>query len=176
MPGKREKKDRIRDILQRIAIFGGVADRALQHLLTRAAPMTVEEEDFFFREDDPAESMFVLVEGRVAVVKSIDGSEYELCRMEVGDCFGELELIDLRPRAASVRALERCAALEISASVLREVYEIDETSFAIIHMNMGREVSRRLRKMDDDLLKVRARSAEARDDGRFGKNPDLGIS
>lgn len=156
MQTKREK-DRIRNILQRIAIFGGVSERALQHILDRAATVAVDEDDLFFRENDRAESMFVLVEGRVAVVKNIGGNEYELCGMEVGDCFGELELIDLRPRAASVRALERCTALEISAAVLREVYQIDEMSFAVIHMNMGREVSRRLRKMDDDLLKVRAR-------------------
>ncbi len=153
------ERTQLLDMLQRMPVFGGVADKALQHILDRASAVIAQKGECFFHEGDRAQSMFVLVEGRVTVVKTVGGSEYELSRMVPGDCFGELELIDLCPRAASVRALQNSLAIEISATVLHEVYRIDETSFAIMHMNMGREVSRRLRKLDGDLLKVRTQAS-----------------
>jgi CRP/FNR family transcriptional regulator, cyclic AMP receptor protein len=68
-----------------------------------------------------------------------------------GDCFGEMSLIDFSPRSASVRAVEDCTALQISATCISQVYEKDLEQFAMIEMNMGREVSRRLRESDAAL-------------------------
>ncbi len=138
-------------MLERIPVFGGVSDRALQHILERAETVSVRKGGLFFRENDRAKSMFVLVEGQVAVIKTTQGQEYELRRLGPGDCFGELELIDLCPRAASVRALTECTAIEIPATLMHQVYKIDATSYAMLQMNMGREVSRRLRKLDADI-------------------------
>lgn len=151
-------KARILEMLQRIPIFGGIADEALEHVLNKAQDVSLQKGEFFFREGERAQSMYVLVEGRVAIVKTSDGREFELSRLGPGDCFGELELIDFCPRAASVRGIEDCRAIEISATVLHEVYKIDQTSYAMLQMNMGREVSRRLRKLDEDLFKVKARA------------------
>ena len=154
---------RILAILQSIPILGGISEAASHHILHRAPSVAVQKDSFFFRENDEASSMFVLVEGRVSVVKVIDGHEYELSQLEPGDCIGELELIDLCPRAASVRALVDCRAIEISSGLLHEVYKIDQRSFAMIHMNMGREVSRRLRKLDSELVEVRAQGTDGRE-------------
>lgn len=72
-----------------------------------------------------------------------------------GDCFGEMALIDNGPRSASVRAVEDCVAIEISATDLYRVYELDLKQFALIQMNMGREVCRRLRQADDMLFSAK---------------------
>ena len=61
--------------------------------------------------------------------------------------------MDLSPRSASVRAVEDCTAIRISAANLYKLYEQDPKQFALIQMNMGREVSRRLREADDRLFK-----------------------
>ena len=105
------------DMLQRIPIFGGIAEEALQHVLDRAPSVTVRKDAFFFRQNERAESLFVLAKGQVAVVKSIGGHTYELARMDPGDCFGELELIDLCPRAASVLALEHSIASDAEDTI-----------------------------------------------------------
>ena len=41
-----------------------------------------------------------------------------------------------------------------SASVLQQVYRHDPQQYTMIHMNMGREVSRRLREADQRLLRA----------------------
>ena len=56
--------------------------------------------------------MFVLEDGGVTVLKTWQGREYVLQRLGKGDCFGEMSLIDLCPRSATVRAEQDCKAIE----------------------------------------------------------------
>jgi CRP-like cAMP-binding protein len=97
--------------LQQMPIFGAVSDDALRYLLEPAREVRVAAGQYFFREQDPAQGMFVLEAGRVAVVKQWQGRELLMRHLEEGDCFGEMALIDLFPRSAAVRAERDCTAI-----------------------------------------------------------------
>jgi len=141
--------------LQRMPIFGGIRADILEFLLERSGTLSVPSSEYFFRENDKAQSMFVLEAGRVAVLKTWEGEDHLLAELAVGDCFGEMALMDLFPRSASVLALEACTALELSAESFFQVYEKDLEQFALIQMNLGREVSRRLRLADERLFQLK---------------------
>jgi CRP-like cAMP-binding protein len=66
-----------------------------------------------------------------------------------------MAIMDHGPRSASVRAVDDCMAIQISAANLYRVYAQDLKQFALIQMNMGREVCRRLREADDRLFGAR---------------------
>jgi CRP/FNR family transcriptional regulator, cyclic AMP receptor protein len=141
-------------LLQGTPLFGGVREYAIEFLLSLARVVSLRQGDFYFRENDPAESMFVLESGRVAIVKRWMDCDYTLCEWTQGDCFGEMALMEMSTRSASVRALEDCTALELPASSLFQLYERDCEQFAIIQMNMGREVCRRLRDANERLFEA----------------------
>ena len=143
------------ELLQRMPVFGGIRADVLRFLLGLCPIVDVPAGEFFFRERDPADAMFVLEAGKVAVLKSWRNEVYLLHVLETGDCFGEMALMDLMPRSASVRATEDCRAILVSAASLYRVYEKDLEQFAMIQMNMGREVSRRLREADERLFRAR---------------------
>lgn len=143
------------EMLQAMPIFGGIQEGALRVLVELAPEVVVKKDDFFFRENDQASSMFVLETGKVAVLKSWQGRECLLRHLGKGDCFGEMALMDLFPRSASIRAVEDCTAIELSAENLYRLYEKDLQQFAIIQMNMGREVCRRLRQSDEELFRAK---------------------
>jgi CRP/FNR family transcriptional regulator, cyclic AMP receptor protein len=63
-----------------------------------------------------------------------------------------MALMDLMPRSASVKALEDCSAIELRSDQLMRLFEFDVEQFALIQMNMGREVCRRLRTTDAQLF------------------------
>jgi CRP-like cAMP-binding protein len=140
------------DLLQHMPVFGGVRADILQFLLGVCPLVSVLAKEYFFREHDQADSMFVLEAGKVAVLKSWHGQEYLLGTLKEGDCFGEMAVMDLCPRSASVRAVEDCTAIRLSAANLHQVYEQDLKQFTLIQMNMGREVTRRLREADNRLF------------------------
>ena len=142
------------ELLQTMPIFGAISDDTLRFLLERATDVRVAKDDYFFRENDQGSSMFVLEKGRVAVFKSWVGQTQSLAYLNRGDCFGEMALIEMGARSASVQATEDCAAIELSIDMLHDLYQHDLEQFTIIQMNMSREVSRRLRKADDRLFQA----------------------
>jgi CRP-like cAMP-binding protein len=149
------------ELLQRMPVFGGIRAEVLRFLLGLCPIVKVPAGEYFFREHDAADSMFVLEAGQVAVLKTWEAQEALLRTLRTGDCFGEMAVMDLLPRSASVRALEDCAAIQVSAANLYRVYEHDLEQFALIQMNMGREISRRLREADERLFRSRMGTSSA---------------
>ena len=155
------------ELLQRMPVFGAIRGDALQFLLEQARAVVVRAGQFFFRESDPAESMFVLESGRAAVLKGWHGRECLVHSLGAGDCFGEMALMDLCPRSASVRADLDCHAIELAATDLLRLFERDAEQFALIQMNIGREVCRRLRATDEMLFRTRMGEVPSGREGLF---------
>ena len=143
------------EMLERIPVFGGLREDSLRLLLEHAHEVQVPRGRWFFHETDSADSMFVLRSGRVSIIKGWQGRSIELGSLGAGDCFGEMALMDLRPRSASVRAEEDCLAVEFGAGDLLVLFEHDVEQFALMQMNLGREICRRLRATDELLFRAR---------------------
>ena len=137
--------------LQGMPIFGGMNEQALAFLTQHCPEVVVDEGEYFFKEGEEGDSLFILESGSALVVK---GQNLQLRQLMRGDCFGEMTFIDLNPRSASVLALEPCLALELSNQTLLLLYETHLEQFALIQMNLLREVSRRLRYLDERLVNL----------------------
>lgn len=137
--------------LQQMPFFGGLTESALGVLLDDSREIAVPAGAFFFREGDPGESLYVLDAGEVELTKTTQTGPVVLARLQAGDCFGEMAVIDLSPRSASAQALLATRALELSMNGLHALYQQDVEQFALVQMNMARELSRRLRKLGDRL-------------------------
>lgn len=136
-----------------MAVFGALRADVLEFLLAESRTVALRRGEFFFRQGESGESMFVLEQGSVEILKERAGAEPHVIRaLGAGDCFGEMALMDLAPRSASVRTLEDCVAIEISVATLLRLAQKDIEQFALIEMNMGRELSRRLREVDERLF------------------------
>ena len=158
MSGAALRAQRI-ELLQRMPVFGAIRADTLSLLLEQARLRHVDAGGWFFHEGDHADSMFVLERGEVSVIRTWHGEDWVLHKLAAGDCFGEMSLMDLAPRSASVRAEVPCSAIEIGAGDLLHLFEHDPEQFALIQMNIGREICRRLRQTDEMLF--RARMGEA---------------
>ena len=149
------------ELLQQMPIFGAVREDALEFLLEPTRSRSVAAGAYFFREQEPADCMFVLESGRVAVLKQWRGREMFVRHLGQGDCFGEMALLDLFPRSAAVRAEQDCKAIEVTPGDLLRLFERDAEQFALIQMNIGREICRRLRTTDELLFQATMGEAQA---------------
>lgn len=143
------------ELLKQMPVFGGIRTEILEFLLAACPIVSVARDEYFFHEHDQGDSMFVLQTGKAAVLKSWRGQDRLLQTLGRGDCFGEMAVMDHCPRSASVRAVDDCSAIRISSADLYRVYAQDLKQFALIQMNMGREVSRRLREANSRLFDAR---------------------
>lgn len=91
------------ELLQRMPIFGGIRTEILQFLLALCPLVSAPTGEFFFREHDEGDAMFVLEVGKAAVLKSWRGQDHLLQILNEGDCFGEMAVMDHCPRSASIQ-------------------------------------------------------------------------
>ena len=133
-------------------IFGGISEDSLHFLTDRTSVVTREAGEYFFREGDDATCMYVLEQGQADVSKAWNDEAHLLKHLAQGDCFGEMALIDLHPRSASVMAIEPCSAIELGYAAMPDLHMHSPEQFTLIQMNMARELSRRLRDADERLF------------------------
>ncbi len=152
------------DLLAGIAIFGGLSRETLAFLHERLEPVTARAGEFFFHEKELGDCVFVLEEGRAEVVKTRGGRNCVLATFEPGACFGEMALLAISPRSASVRATTDCRAVRLRNAALYELYRRDLEQFTLLQMNLGREVARRLNETTDLLLERQFEHGDADDE------------
>jgi CRP/FNR family transcriptional regulator, cyclic AMP receptor protein len=148
--------------LQKMEIFAGVRPETLDRLLSLSTAKEVPCGDFFVQEGESAESLFALEWGEAAVLKTWQGKQYILDHLQAGACFGEIALLDLSPRTASVIAVGPSRAIEISTQSLFGLYQADVEQFALIQMNIARTVCRRFRQASERLFDARIKATKLR--------------
>jgi CRP/FNR family transcriptional regulator, cyclic AMP receptor protein len=138
--------------LRSIGLFGAMSDEVLAHLTSSLSVTTPSAGDVVFREGDEASDLYVVISGEVEVLKrSKRGVDARVALLGPGDWFGEMSIVDVQPRSATVRALAPGRLLRITAADLDALYRHDVKSYALIVLNIARELSRRLRVADGIL-------------------------
>jgi CRP-like cAMP-binding protein len=134
--------------LQKYSLFGGLLEDQIERILPFMADESYEAGNDIIVEGSPNDKIRFIMEGRVAAVK------HDVILMEFGegDTFGEMEVLDVMPSAATIKALTNTRAISISNKGLREIYKADVHCFSLVIMNLARDLSRRLRRMDDKLV------------------------
>ena len=113
----------------------------LRTLAIRGVLRNYRKSTIIITENDPGDTMFVLVQGRVKVYSSdVDGRELTYGTIDAGDFFGEMSL-DGGPRSASVVTLEPCVCAVIDRADVR-AFLAEAPDFAMTLIN---EVIRRAR-------------------------------
>jgi CRP-like cAMP-binding protein len=136
------------DKLQKYSLFGGLLKEQIEQLLPFMTDESFETGSDIIVEGKPNGTICFILEGRVAVLKH----GVMLSEFGEGDTFGEMEVLDVMPSAATIRALSPTRVISITNRSLREIYKADIHSFSLMIMNLARDLSRRLRVMDDRII------------------------
>ncbi len=108
-------------LLQNTPLFGSMPVEAVQRLAVRAVPRSFGRGEVIFREEDPGDTLCVVVSGLVKVYRSSpDGDEMLLVTLRPSQVFGELPMIDGGLRSASAAAVEASTLLTVSRTALLE--------------------------------------------------------
>jgi len=135
------------ETLQKYALFGGMLDEQIDKIIPLMKHESFAPDDIIITEGKPNDKIYFLIEGQIEVKKG----EVVLSHFGEGDVFGEMEVLDVMPAIASIRAVTQVRAITISNQTLREIYKIDVKIFSLIIMNLARDLSRRLRRMDERM-------------------------
>jgi CRP-like cAMP-binding protein len=138
-------------------VFGGLTDDELAAVVPFFKEAAFPRGTVIVREGELAGEMYYILRGAVVVTTRCGtGDEEVLATLRRGDCFGEMSLIEVAPRSATVRAVEDTTALSLTARDLQALRKTHLKTFAMIVLNIAREISRRLRRADKVLADFRS--------------------
>lgn len=152
------------DLLQRVPLLAALTDADREALARSATRRRYRRGDIIFQKDDPGHSLFIVARGSVRIyLPSAQGADLTLAVLGAGQFFGDLSLLDGRPRSASAASLadtnvvilERGdfaalvrsrpeAAMSVLAVVARRLRETDEMASDLAFLDVGGRLAKKL--------------------------------
>src|SRR5688572_13144398 len=142
-PAARTHEDRVMitaDLLTRIPLFAGLPAEERASLAARAADVHIREDEWLLMEGQ-SPAFFGLLEGRLAVIKSIAGRDHHVATYEPGEYFGEVPLLLGSPAVAGLRALEPSRVMRLEPADFHDLVSHCRVLNAEIMKTMERRVS-----------------------------------
>lgn len=134
--------------LKKVSLFDNLDDDQLTQVLRIAQRRTIQSGSVLFHEKDLGTTFYVVLSGSIKLfTKSNTGEEKILSLVNSGESFGELSLLDGRPRSASAQTLEMSTVLELSSD---QFMNLLQTHFDITRGILA-ELCRRLRQTNDHV-------------------------
>src|SRR5512147_2172017 len=154
----------IADLLQRVPFLGALTAEDREALAASVTHRRFRKGDIIFQREDDGQALFIVEDGSVRVYfPGAQGSDLTLAVFRPGDFFGEMSLLDGRPRSASAAAtmdsvvitLERSdfialltsrpqAALSVLEVVSRRLRGASEMASDLAFLDVGARLAKRL--------------------------------
>ncbi|MGO9391807.1 Crp/Fnr family transcriptional regulator [Rhodoblastus sp.] len=141
--------------------FGGLADASLDLLVSMLVERRFDVGATVVSEGEPGRSMYIVHAGELAVSKlGNSGRVIRMAGLGPGDFFGEMTLIEMQNRSATVVAESPTLLYELTARNLYAYYKADIHAYVLVMLNINRELCRRLRRANDRIAELADASRE----------------
>lgn len=129
-------------LIEDIDLFSCVGDDIIEQVVALGTLKKYDENTIIFKEGDPGEKMYIIVEGQVELTMATLDDTFVLSKFSKGDLFGEMAVIDELERTATATTKTATTLLEIGHDEFF-LFVKQHPNFAISLLKM---ISRRLRE------------------------------
>ncbi|WP_188150922.1 Crp/Fnr family transcriptional regulator [Teredinibacter waterburyi] len=135
-------------MLKDVALFADVPSNYIAELERLSVTRKYPKNTILVSEGDDTSHLFIIVTGKVSVFLSDEeGRQVILNYMGPGEYFGELSLLDNKPRSASVQTLTPCEIISVSRAQFQQLLR-EDPDFALV---MIAELTRKVRSLTDSV-------------------------
>ncbi len=144
-------------VIQNAELFRELKPWQMKRIVLLGKVQTKDAGDLAIEQGEEGSSMYLLLEGTAEVVmRDIKtGKDILLTKLNPGDVFGEIALVEPGPRSADVRALEPINYLEIDWNGLKRIQRIYPRIASRLFLNLSRILGGRLVQTDKLLFGIK---------------------
>jgi CRP/FNR family transcriptional regulator, cyclic AMP receptor protein len=138
--------------LSQVALFQGLTHSQLRKVAAICQPETVASGALIFQEGQPAQSMYVLVSGKVRISRKVPGmGEEALAIIDAGQYFGEMGVVEESVRSADAYAHEPSTLWRIERGQFDQLLFTDKDLAYGVLWTLVRTLSGRLRETNEKM-------------------------
>ncbi len=135
------------DLLAKVPLFKELEAQDLSRLAAASRVETFSSGEAIVEVGEPGRSLYLVTEGHVQVLYPVRSAEFELARLGPGEFFGEMALLNDKPRSATVRAVGEVSAIVLDKTEFRALV-LDRPQVALALLEV---LSVRIRHADEQI-------------------------
>jgi len=148
-------EDNLTNFLKKVQVLSELTKEELYDLMELLVEINLKKDEVLFKEGDDGKALYIIRDGEIQVSKNIKGiKEKVLALLGPGSMVGEMALLETEKRSATAVANQNSKVLEITRADFTSLIEINPTAGFKIMYNIAKLLSNRLRRMDDEFIKI----------------------
>ena len=152
--------------MREVELFRDIDPAELQIIAEKMQEQSFENREVVFREGDPGDRLFILLQGTMHVYVTRKSKVITYNRLQPGECFGEMALIENVPRSATVQADAPSMCLTLSRQEFLELLK----NYPLVVLRLMQVLVPRLRSTNIQLQHYASQTRRAySDDSRVGQ-------
>jgi CRP-like cAMP-binding protein len=132
--------------LHSISLFHQITRRDLRAISDYLHSRTYKKNEIIFDQGEEGQAIYFIIEGKVLICRQGQPLDGAIVILSVGECFGEMALLDNAPRMAQVRAYEDCT---LDVMFREDFLKLSQTHPRIaskLYLRLARMMAERLRQ------------------------------
>lgn len=141
------------ELVPSLQIFNGLGPEELAFVVELLTYHRYDAGDVIAKQHEVGSVMFIIAEGRCTVeVEAEDGGPpFILADYGPKNVLGEMSLIDIKPRSATIRAFSDVGLFTMTNYDFLRLWESSLSTYAMVVLNVARELSSRLRRSNQTI-------------------------
>ena len=136
--------------------------------------INIDSGDVVYQEGGPGDTVFIITEGKVEVLREVDGKQVRLAILHSGAIFGEMGVIRSKPRSTTIRTVSNVTLMTISAETFLSIFRGDNPlALPLLRMLCERLVQAENRLMERQIYVDGARNDKAKAIRLLAASPEV---
>ena len=141
------------NIIKSSPLFFELFDNEIETIVEKCSVMSLEKDDYIFRENDEGNEIFLILTGAANVKKS----DTVLAKLKKGDLFGEMVLLEEKVRTADVIASTYTDVLVMDFDAIFGIFKKNPKIFSLLMLNLCRLLAKRLKGSSESIKQLNAK-------------------
>ena len=138
--------------LRSISLFSEIATSELRTIRGLLHHRTYLKDEVIFDEGEEGQAIYFILRGKVLICRQGKPVEGMIAELGVGQCFGEMALLDNAPRMAQVRATEDCSLDVLFREDFLRLIQTHSHIASKLSLELARMMGERLRQTVNSLV------------------------
>jgi len=118
---KPKMKDEYIEFISSVPLFASLEKEIIEKIADLCQLKSLKRNEIIFREGDPGDSFYLVLDGHVQIVKKDENRELVMAVLDSHEGFGELSLLVNQPRTATAKAIDDVTLIQIQKKDFQEL-------------------------------------------------------